>query len=216
MKYYLLSNSAKKNEVGTYPQTTGLVDGYEEFAENSMVNLNSDEFPNFIPDLRFELDEDAILTDIISPSNLDYAKGLMMNEKAKKIFERFNLIPHKFYEASIKVNNSKFTYYWMHTIPPALDIIDFANSSFLEVLPTQEKIQRIFQNYDEYEKYGDIDLPNDLEVERLILIQSFHSKKIDLFCLPGLFTSFLVSQKLYDKIKETQLTGLHFEEQSFY
>ena len=78
MKFYLLSNSAKKTEVGTYPQTTGLVDGYEEFAENSMVNLNSDEFPNFAPDLRFELEEKAILTDIIRPSNLDYAKGLMM------------------------------------------------------------------------------------------------------------------------------------------
>lgn len=216
MKYYLLSNSAKKNEVGTYPQTTGLVDGYEEFAENSMVNLNSDEFPNFVPDLRFELDEDAILTDIISPSNLDYAKGLMMNERAKKIFESFNLNTHKFYEASIIAGSTQFTYYWMHTIPPTLDIVDFANSSFLEVLPTQEKIQRIFHNYDEYEKYGNDDLPNDLEVEKLTLIQSFNSKKVDLFSLPGLFTSFLISQKLYDKIKEMQLTGLHFEQQSFY
>jgi hypothetical protein len=216
MKYYLLSNSAKKTEVGTYPQTTGLVDGYEEFAENSMVNLNSDEFPNFIPDLRFELEGKAILTDIISPSNLDYAKGLMMNEKAKKLFEQFNLIPHQFYEGSIKVHNNKLIYYWMHTLPPALGIVDFTNTSFLEVLPTQQKIQRIFKSYEEYEKYGDGDLPNDLEVEKLCLTHSFTSKALDLFCFPSLFTGFIISQRLYDKINEMQLTGLCLEEQSFY
>ena len=216
MKYYLLSNSAKKKEVGIYPQTTGLVDGYIEFADNSMVNLNSDEFPNFIPDLRFELDEKAIITDVIRPSNLDYAKGLMMNEKAKRVFEEFNLITHQFYEASIKSSNNQLTYYWLHTLPPTLEIVDFANTTFLEVLPTQQKVQRIFKTYDEYEKYGDNDLPNDLEIEKLTLIHSFNSKRLDLFCLPSFFTGFLISQLLYEKINNMQLTGLWIEQQSFY
>ena len=56
----------------------------------------------------------------------------------------------------------------MHTLPPTLEIVDFTNTSFLEVLPTQQKTRRIFKNYDEYEKYGDGDLKKELEVEKLI------------------------------------------------
>jgi hypothetical protein len=216
MKYYLLSNSAKKEEVGTYPQTTGLVDGYEEFSENSMVNLNSDELPNFVPDLRFELDKDAILTDIISPSNLDYAKGIMMNEKAKNAFKPFKLIPHQFYEATIKANNNILIYYWLHTLPPTLDIVDFSKSIFLEVLPTQQRIKRYFKTYYEFENYGDSDFPNDLEIEKLTLTPTFLSQSIDLFCLPSLFSGFLISQKLYEKINDTQLSGLCIENQLFF
>lgn len=140
MKYYLLSNSANKNEVGIYPQTTGLVDGYVEFSDNSMVNLTSDELPNFIPDLRFELEEKAILTDIISVSNLDYAVGFFMNEKAKNIFQKFKVITHKYYDGALNVKGKILSYSWLHIVNSSFSGIDFLNSTFSELLsPTQKK-----------------------------------------------------------------------------
>ena len=73
MKYYLIAPSVEEDEVGEYPQTTGTYPGYNRNAPNSMENLTSDCFPHFIPDLRFIIDDNAILTDVVSPSNLDFA-----------------------------------------------------------------------------------------------------------------------------------------------
>jgi hypothetical protein len=139
MKYLIISNSADEKEVGCYPQSSGLFNGYNHDAPNAIENLTSDEFPDFIPDLRFELDEDAILTDIISPSNLDFATGLLMNEKAKKIFESAKIFLHKYYEATIKVNTKTLNYHWLHLVNPNFKDIAFKKSVFVEHLPGNNK-----------------------------------------------------------------------------
>jgi hypothetical protein len=83
MEYYILKNATTRKQVGHYIQTAGWVDGCNINAPNSMANLDSEEFPNFIPDLRFDLEEKAKLTDIVSASNI-VAHGFLINEKVKK------------------------------------------------------------------------------------------------------------------------------------
>jgi hypothetical protein len=215
MKYYLISNSAEEKEVGCFPQTSGLFEGYNHDAPNAMDNLTSDEFPDFIPDLRFELDEDAILTDIISPSNLDFATGLLMNEKAKKIFEPAKIISHKYYQASLKVKNKLLDYYWLHLIAPPLSIINFSDSIFLEVLPGQKKVQRIIKSEKEYDSYYDSYNINPLEIFKLSLTKDFNDQRFEVFCLPQIFPGLLISDRISSLLKEN-ITGLSYKEQNFY
>ena len=105
MKYYSLSYSTDEKEVGkVWPQCKAIPEGYDHKwldLPNSMTKLTNDAFPNENPDLVFELDKKAKLTDIISPSNI-YAVGLLVNEKAKLILEGFNLITHIFFWQRLK------------------------------------------------------------------------------------------------------------------
>lgn len=145
-----------------------------------MGNLTSDEFPRFIPDLRFTLDEDegAILTDVVSPSNLDFAKGLLLNDKARKVFESFKIIPHKYYHAFLKVNNKLLDYYWLHLVNPTFNFIDFKSSVFVEFLPGYLTREQRFQTEDDFEKF--YPYSNKVQADKIVLIKSIEDQKYDL------------------------------------
>src|SRR3569623_486669 len=118
MMYHFLSVSTNEKEIGRYYQTKGLPEGYTSKwydDSNSMTNLTSSSLPDFIPDLKWELEEKAILTDIVSASNVT-GKGFLISEKAKTIFENFDLAEHKFHKASLVVKNQTFQYYYLQLI----------------------------------------------------------------------------------------------------
>ncbi|MBN8785017.1 MAG: hypothetical protein J0G98_18300 [Terrimonas ferruginea] len=213
MKYYLIAPSVEEDEVGEYPQTTGTYPGYNRNAPNSMENLTSDCFPNFIPDLRFIIEDNAILTDVVSPSNLDFATGLLMNARTREIFSKAKIIPHQFYLATLKTNTQILDYYWLHLISPTLSIIDFEKSVFLETLPTQEKIIRTFNSYSEYDRYYESYDLNPLTIDKLSLKVNL---KVDVFCLPGIFHDILVAEHICLLLQQKKITGLSYKEQNFY
>lgn len=213
MKYYLVSASAEEDVVGEYPQTAGIYPGYNRNALNSMENLTSDCFPTFIPDLRFLLEDNAILTDVVSPSNLDFATGLLMNTTTKEIFSKAKIITHQFYPATLKTNHQLLDYYWLHLISPTLSIIDFEKSVFLETLPTQEKTIRTFDSLSDYERYYDSYELNPLTIDKLSLKVDL---KVDVFCLPGIFHGLLVAEHICLLLQQKNITGISYKEQHFY
>lgn len=214
MKYYLISNSAEEKEVGCYPQTSGLFEGYDHGAPNAMENLTSDEFPDFVPDLRFELDEEAILTDIISPSNLDFATGLLMNAKAKQIFDTARICPHKYYDASLKVETTTLTYHWLHLVNPSFKDIDFPKSHFVELLPGNKKTEHSFNKESEFEKVYS-STTNPVRAQKIILIESAKNENYDLFFFPFIHSGLIASEQLCQELKKANITGLKFDEQAF-
>src|SRR5690606_25582916 len=113
------SNSGDEKTIGKkYPQCKGMPSGMgltQNWFEspNSMTKLTNLDFPNFDPELIFELEDAAILTDVVSPSNIS-AKGFLINEKVKKLFEGFKLIEHKYYPAVLIVRRNRLQYYWLH------------------------------------------------------------------------------------------------------
>jgi len=216
MRYYSVSNSADEKIVGCYPQTSGLFEGYNHDSPNAMENLTSDEFPDFTPDLRFELDEDAKLTDIVSPSNLDFATGLLMNFKSKEIFQKYKLMSHEYYSALLKTRSEDLDYFWLHIVSPyPSSYIDIPNSLFWEILPSQEKVERKFSSITDHEKYFE-QSTNQLTIKEVILEESFETENYDLLCFPGVFSGFLMSERLCNAILAVGLTGLKVKEQSFY
>lgn len=140
MKYYLLSWSVNKKEIGYYPQTIGneFIDENGELPLYSKGNITNEEFPSDLTNFNFEIHKKAKLTDVVDASNIS-ARGLLVSEKVKNIMSEFNILNHKFYSASVLFKGKEYSYYWLHIVNTSLEGIDFLNSNFIEVGYTRSK-----------------------------------------------------------------------------
>lgn len=86
MKYYRLERSVDTKEIGRHAIQLTFAD---KKSQDSCWSLVDEEFPNFKPDLRFDLERGAKLTDVVS-SGVD-VPGFMINERVKNIFEQCKL-----------------------------------------------------------------------------------------------------------------------------
>jgi hypothetical protein len=211
MKYYLLSNATDEKEIGkTYPQCKGVPNGYT-FAwydePDSMTNLINKEFPKNNPNLIFELEEKAILTDVVSPSNIS-ARGILMNERALNIINKKKILNNEIYSGELKKGNEKFKYYWLHLVHDNFDNIDFINSNFIETnlfrhKVSDLKIENEYQFKIEFEKC--LKRSNIISVERLKLKTTFN---YDLFFFPKIHSDLIVSEVLLNKLESENITGI--------
>lgn len=98
------------------------------------------------PSVNFEFPEIPCERDAIHEMNRDFidsnisADGFLMSEKAKSVFEKFDLGNHQFYEIKIIIRPKSFfskkeakTFYWLHLIfdETDQDYVDFPNSVFI-------------------------------------------------------------------------------------
>jgi hypothetical protein len=120
MEYFIATNATDKKIIGKagYPQCKGVPSSMGltfKWLErpNSMTNLTNAEFPDFEPELIFELEEKAVLTDVVSPCNIS-AKGFLINSKVKNVFSQFNLMEHRYYPATLIVKGERHEYFWTH------------------------------------------------------------------------------------------------------
>ena len=78
MKYYRLRNSVNTKEIGRHALQTTFTD---KKTLDSSCSLVRDEFPNFKPDLRFDLEKGSKLTDVIK-SRVEVPE-FMINERVR-------------------------------------------------------------------------------------------------------------------------------------
>jgi hypothetical protein len=216
MKYYILNYSTDKSEIGYYPQTGGYYPEYDIHGNKSMINLKSDCFPDFIPDLRFILDKRAKITDIIKPSNINKAKGLLMNQRTKDLLSLGSFQQSAFYNAIVENQNAKISYYWLHILSQSFDNIDFNKSIFFTTKLAFKKDINI-------DIYDEVDLKNKIKslnqlilVEKLVLKKEFLNSNNDIFYFPliqGNF-DFFISDKLAEIITNNRITGIALKEQN--
>jgi hypothetical protein len=218
MKYYILSNATDEKEIGsTYPQCKGVPDGYSfdwYDKPNSMTKLTNKFFPKQNPDLVFELDEKAILTDIVSPSNIS-AKGFLLNEKTKNLLSDFNIIEHEFYRATIFAKGYAHKYFWLHLVKDNFDGVDFEQSDFIEANLMNRKIKSL--NINSLENYNTCRLNkekkfNGIIAEKLVLKKHY---KLDLFFFPFIHDYLIVSQLLLNSLMKNKITGVKYKEATF-
>jgi len=208
MEYYFISISTDLKEIGRYYQTKGLPEGYTSkwFDEpNSMTNLAYNALPDFIPDLKWELESKAKLTDIISAGNIT-ADGFLMNEKTKEIFQQFNLLEHKFHDATLIVKGQKLRYYFLQIVCKDFDMIDFQRSSFCVASLTGIKKYdiNIFSSDDLFEKQKQLDIGVGIKLEKLFLKNNIEP---DLFFFPYLHVDYFASQSLVNALNDNNITG---------
>ena len=210
-----MSVSSSITEIGCYPQTEGLPDNYTTLwfdSKNSMTHLKSDSLPNFIPNLIWQLKKEAIVTDIISTSNIT-GKGFLMNNKAKEIFGLHRLINYKFHEVILISKGVEYQYYYLQLVNDNLDMIDFKDSVFCVTNPfrMKEKGIEIQSLSDLRNKLSNLNLGKLISAEKLKLKSSY---EYDLFFLPFIHNNFFISESFKKILIDNNITGLHFEEQN--
>jgi hypothetical protein len=180
-----------------------------------MTNLNNKEYPKENPDLIFELDEEAKLTDYIKPSNIS-AKGLLINEKIKKLIENFNIIEHRIYSATLFSNKQALNYYWLHLIKKDHKEVDFENSDFIQTDLFYDKIKTVYVNsVEDYHQHLD-KARKDVNLiipEKLILKEEY--RQIDILFFPLMHQSLIASERFIRTLKKNNITGFEYEEASF-
>lgn len=129
-QYYILKPAVGTKETGmAYPAVESFED-YDFKGFNSVYNLDSDCFPDFTPDIRFKLAKGAKLCDVMGQGTIS-ACGLLINEKVKEVLEQFNLIPHKYFSATIEDKGVIHQYFWVHFVwEDGIKHLDFENSKF--------------------------------------------------------------------------------------
>lgn len=222
MKYYFISNSGDEKMVGKkFPQCKGMPSGmgltYKWFEQpNSMTKLTNEEFPNFEAELIFELEEKAILTDVVSPSNIS-AKGFLINQKVKDILGHFNLMEHMYYPAPLTVKGMKLPYYWLHfkdNEEKYLSGVDYSEALFSVTNLAYAKIEdiQILSRDDFWSKKMNLPMKH-IRVEKLKLTDEIQNQELDLFYIPYIHSHFFCSDRLVEVLKAYNVTGLEIREQ---
>ncbi|MEQ8531085.1 MAG: hypothetical protein RIB86_04510, partial [Imperialibacter sp.] len=122
--YFILNESVNPKVIGPeYPQV-GIIKGYDLNAHDSYVNVRTNSFPSFTPNLNnFKIHKKAPLTDFLSCA---LGHGFVFNEKVKAIFSNFAMPSARFYPMGIKQGDKEITgYYWMHLVSDYLNYVDF-------------------------------------------------------------------------------------------
>lgn len=129
-QYYILKPAVGTKETGmAYPAVESFED-YDFNAPNSVYKLDSDSFPDFVPDIRFKLAKGAKICDVMGQGTIS-ACGLLISQNVKDALEQFNLIPHKYFSATIEDKGIIHKYYWVHFVwEDGINLLDFKKSKF--------------------------------------------------------------------------------------
>lgn len=222
MSYYFISNSSDEKIVGKkIPQCKGIPSSMGLNSKwfdkpNSMTKLTNEHFPDFEPELIFELEEKSNLTDVISPSNIS-AMGFLINQKTKDVFDKFNLMEHKYYTATLIVKGIPTIYYWLHFKENSdyfLSNIDYDKSTFHICDLAYSKISDIeINSYSDY-----LDKKRNLQMRyiscsKLFLKDEILKMEYDLFYIGHMFLHCFASFKLVEAITKYNISGLEIKEQ---
>jgi len=184
---------------------------------NSVKKIAIDQFPDFEPDLNsFKTTPKTKLTDVITVTGLILANGFLVNEKVKQIFERFNLVPNKYFPATVNYKNKSYPYYWWQVVSDLTDCIDYQISSF--------KVKRLFKIETDSLRFKDAKELKDKKLEigvvrslipsTLALNFSF-DQSVDLFIIGGFNEDIFVSEKLKRELENQNISGIEFKEPDF-
>lgn len=216
--YYLLNNAKTRKQVGTQFQTKGFVDNYDIDGPNSRVHLKYDEFPDFVPDLRFELEEKAKLTDVVKPDNISL-NGFLINEKVKRIFEQCRLPEHRYFEASLlDQEGNVHPYYWLHLISNAYQMVDFSQSVFRKSdFPLKMRSTKNDPIYPIKDLDNFLDTKNSLfdkdEYIVLDVLKIRNCQSFDMLYFGNLWINAkIISERMAELLKKEKITGIDITE----
>jgi hypothetical protein len=218
--YGIFSLECDTKETGPiYPQVQRMSDGYDYKAENATRKLfrHWKSFPEFRPNLdSFVLDAKSRQTDILS--NSLSSRGLILNSKARAIFESAKTCPVKFYKASVIHNNKLLTdYFWMHIVSDYTEFVDYTNSTFFIYQNFMKNLGQIevFSKEDLIEKEEKLKKDNPSTTlaiwsERIKMIPSF-DLTLELFEIGKFDSNLYVGQSLKSVLIDNRITGYKIE-----
>lgn len=218
MKYFIIEHSMNKKNVGKIPQTKEIIHNCHVWDEprfiDRMFYQKIEGFPILSNAVLFPKSK---LTDLIdSGAGMGFSIGSMLiNDKIKNIFEKFNLFGLQFFQTFIIHNNIKIEGYWQtHISEQAFSLLDFKKIKFVYKKRIDEKVV-----------YEDIDFINSLQdflkckdasewpVELYFLDLILKEKEFDYFFLPHFINGTgrgIISGRLKNELEKNEITGIEF------
>lgn len=217
MKYYSISKSGDEKVVGVYPQCKGIPEGmtYKFYdSPESFSELDNETLPSSEVQFLWELENKAIQTDVISPSNLS-ADGLLISERFRNLLLEFNLGESKIFEATVIIDGTVHKYFWLHCFEKDPKTkIDFKKSQFHVCgLSFKHEYDIEINSRKEYEdEFSKLGLKH-IFAKKLVLNKF---EEMDLLYLPLISArSILFSEKLIEAIEMNYISGMNFKEAGF-
>lgn len=204
-EYYILKPAVDTTETGNAYPAVESIEGYDFNATNSVHKLKSREFPDFEPDIRFNLAKEAQLCDILSQATIN-AIGLIASPNFIKLISTLNSIPYKLYPTFINDNNIIKQYSWCHFIwKERFDVIDYKATEFYITENAIKKTIPVNTSVEFKQKRKDFGFFTPLQTDNLVL----KPIDFDIFISP-LKTDLLISQKTKSLIESKNISGISF------
>lgn len=204
-QYYILSPAVGTKETGMAYPAVESYDDYDFDAPNSVHKLRSREFPDFTPNIRFKLTKGAKLCDMMGQASIN-AHGFLISEKLLSVIKNCNIVSHKFYTATIEVNEVLHSYYWIHFVwNESIQKIDYKSSSFF-IRRGLRNIGKIdIESFDDFNnKNKEMGAVNFIDYDKIVL---FDSIIYDIFPIYH-GTEIYISENMMNTLKKENLTGL--------
>ena len=218
MKYYKIKSTLDQKIVGSnYPQAYKFIKGYNPEAPKAIFSISKyrTSFPDYEPDLDgIMLSGTAKKTDFVSDG---FGLGFIINEKARKIIEAYNLCPHRFYPLGLYIRKIKFDYYLFRIRSDYSDFVDYEESTFIEYNIANGK------SYGAIEVHSKENLLNKREKLKgekdsvmytiwgdKIVMGSKFNHELDFFSISIIDGSTYASERLANDILSNGLTGWDF------
>jgi len=205
MNYFNLKPAVDTEETGNQFPAVETPEDYDFKSANSAHRIKTEEFPKFVPDLRFKLAPEAKFTDIIGQATIS-VPGLLISKKVKEILEKYDLVPSKFYSAEIA--GSKADYFWIHPIwKEGIEFVNYQKSEwrikeFSHDLGSIELLDR----KDHLIKQGELGFMKMIYGNPIVI----SNPNFDLFVDPLNFGIY-VSQQLANDLQSSEVSGMELK-----
>lgn len=219
MKYYKLDINEISNRRDFFPSWEH--DSFNPFGQYSL-NINLEILPNYeVVFAKLYLKEPPY-TDNIGDSAMGY--GLTLSERAKELFEKFNLGTHRFYDlgqvydgpSRQPIPNKYFRLQIIKQIASIyLNYIDFENSLWIKTEGYSSEKEEVIR-ISSYVEYLILKATHTVFFKRLVFKKDYEAQLPDLFKLHeirnGYNDTLICSERLKNAIEDNQLTGFRFDE----
>jgi len=211
-KYYKLEKDWEK--VGCYPQATTIGGTINLNEPNSIWHVEHNKLPSFIPNLNhIPVRNCAKLTDFISWVPISF--GFIVSQKAKEVFEQFDLGIHAFYPARVVHKQKTYdNYFWLlWEFPDVLPNIEYIKSKFYLGDMDDKKIKDLNIN----SSNDLIQITESIEdlvsiIPELLSINDKFLSNFDVMKLPFEHYPKIITQKLAQSLEENKITGIRIRE----
>jgi hypothetical protein len=212
MKYYFLEEAIRTSETGPqHPQILKMDTLHDYDDDNGVYAFTRISLPENNPSLKYLLlDKEAKLTDLLSAVML-CLRGFLVNSKLKDILQSFNLPTHKFYNAFVKDSKGNVRdYFWLQMLMDyEMICIDFSKSEF-EIEGSADIIA--INSYQDLVSKRELLKPKRIKLHNASLNGTFRNQPLDVFKIPSLSMSWIISERLKDELVKKKITGIRIVE----
>ncbi|NBP67648.1 MAG: hypothetical protein EBU52_02790 [Cytophagia bacterium] len=212
MKYYFLEEAIRTSDTGTqHPQILQMDTLHDYDDDNGVYAFARISLPQNNPSLKYLLlDKDAKLTDLLSTAMLRL-RGFLINTKLKHILQSFSLPTHKFYSAYVKDDAGKVhDYFWLQMLMDyEMACIDFSKSEF--VIEGSNDII-LLNSYQDFVSQRETLKPRRIKLRNTSFNETFKSQSLDIFKIPILSMSWIISERLMDELIKRKISGIQILE----